>query len=218
MGTRNCRGCASAAAGCNPLRSAPSPGEHSPDRSQLCHHQDVTSIDDLARTAYEAHRGSNPGASPPWEDATEAERKAWRAAVTAVAGKSGVTLAESVPTQTLILQTGDRQHIFHTAFTAGRQGTLVIDDEFASGHHARFHHAHELWYVEDLGSTNGTWLNGRRIGAAQRLEKGDKVRIGHTTMIVMATAKDAEKPAGRAPSRGRAAVRDYLGRLREPPA
>jgi pSer/pThr/pTyr-binding forkhead associated (FHA) protein len=77
--------------------------------------------------------------------------------------------------------------------------------------------AHELWYVEDLGSTNGTWLNGRRILAAQRLEKGDKVRIGHTTIVVMAT-QNADRTAGRPPSWGRAAVRDYLGRRREPPA
>jgi pSer/pThr/pTyr-binding forkhead associated (FHA) protein len=178
----------------------------------------MSSIDNLARTAYEAHRGSHPESLPPWEEATEAEQKAWRAAVTAVAGKSGVTIAEAVPTQTLILQTGDEQQIFHTQFTAGRQGTLVIDDEFASGQHARFYIAHELWYVEDLGSTNGTWLNGRRILAAQRLQKGDKVRIGHTVAVVMATTKDADRAAGRPPSRGRAGVRDYLGRLREPPA
>jgi len=178
----------------------------------------VASIDNLARTAYEAHRDSHPESLPPWDEATEADRKAWRAAVTAVAGKSGMTIAESVPTQTLILQAGDRQHIFHTEFTAGRQGTLIIDDEFASGQHARFYVAHELWYVEDLGSTNGTWLNGRRILAAQRLQKGDKVRIGHTSTLVISTAKDAEKPAGRPPARGRAGVRDYLGRLREPPA
>jgi pSer/pThr/pTyr-binding forkhead associated (FHA) protein len=178
----------------------------------------VTSIDNLARTAYEAHRGNHPGSFPPWEDAPETEKKAWRAAVTAVAGKSGVTVAEAVPTDTLILQTGDQQHIFHTEFTVGRQGTLAIDDEFASGQHARFYVAHELWYVEDLGSTNGTWLNGRRILAAQRLQKGDRVRIGHTVAVITATAKDAEKASGRPPSRGRAAVRDYLGRLREPPA
>jgi len=178
----------------------------------------VTSIDNLARAAYEAHRGSHPETLPSWEDAPETERKAWRAAVTAVAGKSGVTMAEAVPSQTLILQAGDQQHIFHTDFTAGRQGTLVIDDEFASGQHARFQVAHELWFVEDLGSTNGTWLNGRRILAAQRLTKGDKVRIGHTTFLIIATAKDADRAAGRPPSRGRAAVRDYLGRLREPPA
>ena len=140
----------------------------------------MTSIDSLARTAYEAHRGSHPGDLPPWEEATEAERKAWRAAVTAVAGKSGMTVAESVPTQTLILQTGDEQHIFHTEFTAGRQGTFVVDDEFASGQHARFYVAHELWYVEDLGSTNGTYIGSQRITTPMVVSIGVQVRVGKT--------------------------------------
>ena len=75
----------------------------------------------------------------------------------------------------------------HANFTTGRQGTLAISDEFASSRHARFQIAHGLWYVEDLGSTNGTWLNGRRIHAPQRLKKGDKIRIGHTIMIVVSS-------------------------------
>ena len=41
-----------------------------------------------------------------------------------------------------------------------------------------------MWYAEDLGSTNGTWLNGLRIYAPQPLKKGDKIRIGHTVMTV----------------------------------
>ena len=41
------------------------------------------------------------------------------------------------------------------------------------------------WYVEDLGSTNGTWLNGRRIHAPQLPKKGDKVRIGHTAILIV---------------------------------
>ena len=60
-------------------------------------------------------------------------------------------------------------------------------DDFASGQHARFKVARELWYVEDLGSTNGTWLNGRRIHAAQLLKKGDKIKIGHVLLIVVST-------------------------------
>jgi pSer/pThr/pTyr-binding forkhead associated (FHA) protein len=147
----------------------------------------VTSIDSLARTAYEAHRGAHPGTLPPWDDTPEVEQQAWKAAVSAVAGQTGVTLIDAAPTKSLLLQAGDDQHAFHADFTAGRQGTLKIGDDFASGHHARFRVAHGLWYVEDLGSTNGTWLNGRRIHAAQRLKKGDKLRIGHTVIIVMAT-------------------------------
>jgi pSer/pThr/pTyr-binding forkhead associated (FHA) protein len=145
----------------------------------------VTSIDSLARTAYEAHRDAHPGALPAWEDTPEPEQQAWRAAVSAVAGQTGVTLAEVSSRQSLVMRAGGREHTFYTNFTAGRQGTLVIGDDFASGHHARFQTAHGQWYVEDLGSTNGTWLNGRRINAAQRLKKGDKIRIGHTVMIVM---------------------------------
>jgi hypothetical protein len=147
----------------------------------------MTTIDSLARTAYEAHRGAHPGTFPPWEDTPESEQQAWRAAVSAVAGQTGVTLADAVPAHSMVIQLGGEQHTFHTNFTAGRQGTLTITDDFASGHHARFRVAHDLWYVEDLGSTNGTWLNGRRIHAAQRLKKGDKIKIGHTLMIVMST-------------------------------
>jgi pSer/pThr/pTyr-binding forkhead associated (FHA) protein len=142
------------------------------------------SLDSLAQTAYEAHRASHPGSVPPWDEAAEAEQQAWRAAVSAVAGQAGVTLADSVPSQSLHIEVGEQRHVFHTNFTVGRQGTLVILDDFASGHHARFQVAHSQWYVEDLGSKNGTWLNGRRIHAAQRLKKGDKIKIGHTVLVV----------------------------------
>ncbi len=144
-------------------------------------------LESLARTAYEAHRGVHPGSLPPWEETTEPEQQAWRAAVSAVAGQTGVTLSDAPPVtiQSLQIQAGDQSHTFQAEFTAGRQGTLPITDEFASNQHARFQIAHGLWYVKDLGSTNGTWLNGRRIHAAQRVKKGDKIKIGHSVMIVL---------------------------------
>ena len=107
--------------------------------------------------------------------------------MSAVAGQTTKTVAEAAPTKSLLIQVGDQSYNFHAEFTAGRQGALVIGDEFASNHHARFTTAHGLWYVEDLGSTNGTWLNRRRIHAAQRLKKGDKIWIGHTTVTVLLT-------------------------------
>ena len=143
-------------------------------------------LEHLARTAYEAHRGANPVSLPSWEDTTEQEQQAWRAAVAAVAAQTGSTLVEAVPTvRSLLIQAGNQRHSFQTDFTVGRQGTLAISDEFASNHHARFQVAHGLWYVEDVGSTNGTWLNKRRIHGPQRLKKGDKIKIGHTVMIVI---------------------------------
>ena len=144
-----------------------------------------TDLDRLARTAYETHRGAHPGPLPSWEDATEQEHEAWRAVVSAVTRPADATLADAGPGPSIVIQVGDEARVFHTEFTAGRQGSLVINDEHASSHHAVFLSAHGLWYVEDLGSTNGTWLNGRRIAAAQRLKKGDKVKIGRTVVAVV---------------------------------
>ncbi len=144
-----------------------------------------TDLDRLARTAYEAHRSAHPGSLPPWEDVTEQEKKAWRAVVSAVTSTGDATLADAGPATSIVIQTGDETRVFHTEFTAGRQGTLIVNDEHASSHHALFQPAHGLWYVEDLDSTNGTWLNGRRIVAAQRLKKRDKVRIGRTIIVVV---------------------------------
>jgi pSer/pThr/pTyr-binding forkhead associated (FHA) protein len=148
----------------------------------------VTSPDlqHLARTAYEAHRGASSGSLPPWEETTDQEKQAWRAAATALTGPGDATLHEGPPAQSLVLQAGGQTRIFQNDFTVGRQGSLILSDERASSHHALFQFAHGLWYVQDLDSTNGTWLNGRRIYQSQRLKKSDKVRIGQTTMIVVA--------------------------------
>lgn len=95
--------------------------------------------------------------------------------------------AEPTITRSLVVQAAGQTHVFNTDFTAGRQGHLVVTDDYASSHHARFQNAHDLWYVEDLNSTNGAWLNGRRVYMAQRLKKGDKIRIGRTIIQVVST-------------------------------
>ncbi len=105
--------------------------------------------------------------------------------MSAVAGQAGGTLPEPPHGKSLVIQIGDQRHTFGTDFTVGREGSLVIDDDFASGQHARFQTVRGLWYVQDLGSTNGTLLNGRRILAAQLLKKRDKIKIGHTVMTVV---------------------------------
>jgi hypothetical protein len=147
-----------------------------------------TDIDQLARTAYEAHRTAHPDALPSWEDVPASEKQAWRAAVSAVTNQGEATLADTGGrVQSLALQVGDQARVFHTEFTAGRQGSLVISDDHASSHHALFQPAHGYWFVEDLGSTNGTWLNNRRIFSAQRLKRGDKVKIGRTLVVIVST-------------------------------
>lgn len=60
--------------------------------------------------------------------------------------------------------------------------TLVLDDEYASGRHARVYAQDGSWYVEDLGSTNGTYLAGERLSAPRPLAEGAQLRIGTTVL------------------------------------
>jgi hypothetical protein len=59
---------------------------------------------------------------------------------------------------------------------------LVLDDDFASGRHARIYHQDGAWFVEDLGSTNGTFLGAERLTTPTRVEAGSTLRIGKTTV------------------------------------
>ncbi len=58
--------------------------------------------------------------------------------------------------------------------------TLVLDDDFASGRHARIFSRDGGWFVEDLGSTNGTFLGSTRLTQPTPVEVGSTVRIGKT--------------------------------------
>lgn len=60
--------------------------------------------------------------------------------------------------------------------------TLVLDDDYASGRHARVFSDGKNWFVEDLGSTNGTLVDGSAISAPERLHDGSQLRIGTTVL------------------------------------
>ncbi len=68
--------------------------------------------------------------------------------------------------------------------TIGRSpdNTLVIDDDFASSHHARIFPEGGAWYVEDVGSTNGTFAGDQPITSPVRLPVGTPVTVGHSTV------------------------------------
>lgn len=71
-----------------------------------------------------------------------------------------------------------------TATVVGRDadsGIPLGDDEFASARHARIEPRSDGVWVEDLGSTNGTFVNGERV-TAERLQTGDVVRVGQTEL------------------------------------
>jgi FHA domain-containing protein len=71
--------------------------------------------------------------------------------------------------------------------TVGRGGgcqVVLADDTFVSQVHARLFERDGRAWVEDLGSRNGTFVNGKRIDAATRLRRGDRVQFGQTVTEV----------------------------------
>ncbi|HEY3810769.1 MAG TPA: FHA domain-containing protein [Acidimicrobiales bacterium] len=71
--------------------------------------------------------------------------------------------------------------------TVGRAvgcGVALPDDTFVSQLHARVFRRDGDLFVEDLGSTNGTYLNGKKVTAAIALHQGDQLQIGKTTLEV----------------------------------
>ncbi len=59
---------------------------------------------------------------------------------------------------------------------------LILDDAYVSQMHARIFSRGEGFVVEDMGSTNGTYLNQRRITSPVELQRGDRVKIGKTVL------------------------------------
>jgi pSer/pThr/pTyr-binding forkhead associated (FHA) protein len=58
---------------------------------------------------------------------------------------------------------------------------VLKSDDYVSGQHARLTRHGGVLYVEDIGSTNGTYVNDNRAVGATLLKSGDKVRVGSTT-------------------------------------
>lgn len=78
-------------------------------------------------------------------------------------------------------------------FVVGNEATIgrgagcqvQLADSMVSQLHARLFRDSKGLHIEDLGSTNGTYLNGRKVGAAARLKKGDKIRVGPVELEVL---------------------------------
>jgi pSer/pThr/pTyr-binding forkhead associated (FHA) protein len=70
-----------------------------------------------------------------------------------------------------------------TVGKAAENDIALADDATASGLHAILERFPAGWCVTDLGSSNGTWVNGERIWASHRLRSGDEIRLGQTRLI-----------------------------------
>jgi hypothetical protein len=127
-------------------------------------------LKELRAPALTAEPAGAPAAAPPRRERRPEPRAALRLRVLEPAARKGETY------------TIDRE------VTVGRGGgcALVLnDDTYVSQLHARLFQQNGEGYVEDLGSTNGTYVNGKQINGVTRLKRGDQVQFGQTVAEVM---------------------------------
>lgn len=83
------------------------------------------------------------------------------------------------------LEEGDELTLDSSALLLGRGSRNDVDlgrDEYASTEHARIEPRRDGVWLEDVGSTNGTYLNGIRLTRPKRMTAGDVVRVGETEL------------------------------------
>lgn len=101
--------------------------------------------------------------------------------------QAGAVLGSSrgIETGKLVLPDGATRTLDSSSVTIGRGGDndIPLDgDDFASARHARIEPRRDGVWVEDIGSTNGTYVNGARIERPRRLKPGDVIRVGETDL------------------------------------
>jgi pSer/pThr/pTyr-binding forkhead associated (FHA) protein len=91
------------------------------------------------------------------------------------------------PTHVLVVDganQGERVSLDEAPILVGRgaDAAIRLDDDYVSTRHARIARSGDQWFVEDLGSTNGTYIGSHRLTQPTTLQLGSKVRIGKTTL------------------------------------
>lgn len=126
---------------------------------------------DIFGTSIRRRRGAGAGAAAPPQNREN----------------DGAGSFRSQPATLVVLQgplAGTTLGLHTSAVLIGRSPacTLVVDDDVASGRHARIFPHDRGWYLEDLGSTNGTWLAGIRVSDPTPIPMQTPITIGHTVL------------------------------------
>ncbi len=87
---------------------------------------------------------------------------------------------------------GRRYKLADGEYLSGRRSDcqLVVPDMRVSRQHARIRPDGLRWALEDLGSNNGTFVNGRRVRGSARVRPGDVLMVGTTTLTLLASSQD----------------------------
>jgi FHA domain len=94
------------------------------------------------------------------------------------------------PHEVLVVEPSDqagRRYPLGDEVTVGRAAgcQIIIDDTYVSQLHARLFVRESQLFVEDLGSTNGTYLNRAKVSSPMVMQRGDRLQVGNTVMEVV---------------------------------
>lgn len=135
----------------------------------------------VTQRAATARRGATPTAATERQQPQQRERQP-------AATQSGGRPRRGAPTQLVVTQgslAGTTVALQGQTITLGRahDSTIVLDDDYASSRHARIYPDQSgQWIVEDLNSTNGTYLDRTRLTSPTPLQPGTAIRIGRTVI------------------------------------
>lgn len=105
---------------------------------------------------------------------------------------------------------GKRLNLQNEVFTVGRgkECDLVIDERQVSRQHIKIKRLDDVYYVEDLNSKNGTWVNGEQLKGERQLKDGDEIQLALVISMTFIATEEATAPMSREEYSGKS------GRLR----
>ncbi|HVM30592.1 MAG TPA: FHA domain-containing protein [Candidatus Limnocylindrales bacterium] len=104
--------------------------------------------------------------------------------------RSGIVTAGQAIGRLVVVSAPEGQPAVGTSFdldavnSIGRDvnSSIVVEDTFVSAEHAMLTFRGRAWYLEDRGSTNGTWVNGQRVETYLPLGYGDEIQVGQVRL------------------------------------
>lgn len=141
----------------------------------------------LQRVAVQNQRSRESGAAAASGSADAPTTVTERATSGTGSGTASASAAGSGQARRVVITSGPRSGLEldlpETGLTIGRSSGsgLQIKDDYTSSNHAKIVRWRDQWVVQDLGSTNGTFVEGKRISESTPVRVGSSVRIGTTT-------------------------------------
>ncbi len=120
-------------------------------------------------------------------DSAAADLGNGKTAKPAKTSKASAKAAKNLPKSLVVIEgplKGTIIPLGQSDITIGRAGdsTIVLDDDYASSNHARISFVDGSWVAQDLGSTNGTWIDRARITTPVTLRPGQQIKVGRTVL------------------------------------